>query len=105
MLIATENAEPRVEHPVDVVERLAASNDWCFDREDEDEISIVVAGAWTVITKQFTPPGPWGTEGWPAMVAAVVALLAVVAGAVFPDSDQPTDDTGDASVHSKGIQS
>jgi hypothetical protein len=39
------------------------------------------------------------------MVAAVVALLAVVAGAVFPDSDQPTDDTGDASVHSKGIQS
>jgi arabinofuranan 3-O-arabinosyltransferase len=68
-------------------------------------LSFLVAGAWTVITKQFTPPGPWGTEGWPAMVAAVVALLAVVAGAVFPDSDQPTDDTGDASVHSKGIQS
>jgi hypothetical protein len=54
MLIATENAEPRVEHPVDVVERLAASNDWCFDREDEDEISIVVAGAWTEYHIAFT---------------------------------------------------
>jgi hypothetical protein len=55
MLIATENAEKRVEHPVDVVERLAASNDWCFDREDEDEISIVVAGAWTEYHIAF----PW----------------------------------------------
>ena len=37
----------RAEHPVDVVERLAALNDWAFDRADEDEISILVSGAWT----------------------------------------------------------
>ncbi len=34
----------RAEHPVDVVERLAALRDWSFDREDEDEISISVEG-------------------------------------------------------------
>jgi hypothetical protein len=37
----------RVEHPVDVVERLASINEWAFDRADDDEISILVAGAWT----------------------------------------------------------
>lgn len=34
----------RAEHPVDVVERLAAMREWSFDREDEDEISISVGG-------------------------------------------------------------
>lgn len=34
----------RAEHPVDVVERLAALREWSFDREDEDEISISVEG-------------------------------------------------------------
>ena len=34
----------RAEHPVDVVERLAAMHEWSFDREDEDEISISVEG-------------------------------------------------------------
>src|SRR4051812_45685885 len=32
----------RTEHPVDVVERIASINDWRFDREDDDEISISV---------------------------------------------------------------
>ena len=36
---------PRAEHPVDVVERLAAMREWSFDRDDEDEISISVEGA------------------------------------------------------------
>ena len=34
----------RDEHPVDVVERLASSREWSFDRDDEDEISISVEG-------------------------------------------------------------
>ena len=34
----------RTEHPVDVVERLAATHDWSFDRDDQDEISISVKG-------------------------------------------------------------
>jgi hypothetical protein len=44
----------RAEHPVDVVERLAAGNQWSFDRDDEDEISITVAGAWTSYHIAFT---------------------------------------------------
>ena len=35
----------RAEHPVDVVERLAATHQWSFDRDDQDEISISVDGA------------------------------------------------------------
>ena len=54
MLIATEKETERAEHPVDVVEQLAATNDWSFDREDDDEISIVVAGAWTEYQVAFT---------------------------------------------------
>jgi hypothetical protein len=44
----------RCEHPVDVVERLAALNDWAFDRCDEDEISILVAGTWANYDVAFT---------------------------------------------------
>jgi hypothetical protein len=43
--VETESGE-RPEHPVDVVERIAALNSWAFDRADEDEISILVAGVW-----------------------------------------------------------
>jgi len=49
----SENVE-RHEHPVDVVERLAAVNEWAFDRADEDEISILVAGAWANYEVAFT---------------------------------------------------
>ncbi len=44
----------RCEHPVDVVERLATLNDWAFDRCDEDEISILVAGSWANYDVAFT---------------------------------------------------
>ena len=44
--IASEAAE-RHEHPVDVLERLAALNEWAFDRQDEDEIAILVEGKWS----------------------------------------------------------
>lgn len=37
----------RSNHPLDVVERLAALNDWSFDRDGEDEISVAVSGAWS----------------------------------------------------------
>lgn len=45
---------PRIEHPVDTIERLAAHNQWAFDRDDEDEISISVAGSWTDYNIAFT---------------------------------------------------
>ncbi|MBV8474074.1 MAG: YbjN domain-containing protein [Hyphomicrobiales bacterium] len=46
MNVNENQAGERPEHPVDVVERLAAINEWAFDRADEDEISILVAGTW-----------------------------------------------------------
>jgi hypothetical protein len=51
--LETESSE-RPEHPVDVVERLAALNDWAFDRADEDEISILLAGVWANYEVAFT---------------------------------------------------
>ena len=38
------SADERREHPVYVVERLAAVNEWAFDRAQTDEISILVWG-------------------------------------------------------------
>ncbi|MBN9332559.1 YbjN domain-containing protein, partial [Devosia sp.] len=37
----------RVSHPVDLVEHIASINDWTFERQDADEISISVRGGWS----------------------------------------------------------
>lgn len=34
-------------HPVDVIEQVAYSNDWSFERTGDDEIAMSVAGSWT----------------------------------------------------------
>ncbi len=44
----------RNEHPVDIVERIAAHNRWSFDRDEQDEISISVTGGWTDYNIAFT---------------------------------------------------
>jgi hypothetical protein len=44
----------RPEHPVDMVERVAALNQWSFERSDEDEISISVGGGWADYHVNFT---------------------------------------------------
>lgn len=44
----------RSEHPLDVVERLAAIRDWSFDRAENDEMSIVVSGRWAEYQVAFT---------------------------------------------------
>ncbi|WP_374306011.1 YbjN domain-containing protein [Methylocella sp.] len=44
----------RSEHPVDLIERLASLNQWPFDRDEEDEISITVSGGWTDYNVAFT---------------------------------------------------
>jgi hypothetical protein len=54
MLQSGIEIDERVEHPVDVVERLASLKDWSFDRDDPDEISICVAGAWADYNVAFT---------------------------------------------------
>jgi hypothetical protein len=50
----TESRSARQEHPVDVIEQIAAGNAWAFDREEEDEISITVSGSWTDYQVAFT---------------------------------------------------
>lgn len=46
--------EPRVEHPVDLIERIAHANQWTFERGDEDEISISVDGKFSAYHVAFT---------------------------------------------------
>lgn len=45
--------QPRT-NPLDVVERIAALNDWSFERAGEDEITIVVGGRWSDYQVSFT---------------------------------------------------
>ena len=44
----------RSEHPLDVVERLAAVRDWSFDRAETDEMSVAVKGRWAEYHIAFT---------------------------------------------------
>ena len=44
----------RAEHPLDVVERLAALRDWIFDRAETDEMSVQVDGRWADYHVAFT---------------------------------------------------
>jgi hypothetical protein len=41
-------------NPLDVVERVAALNDWAFERAGEDEITMVVGGRWSDYQISFT---------------------------------------------------
>ncbi len=41
-------------NPLDVVERIAAVNDWSFERAGDDEITILVAGRWSDYQISFT---------------------------------------------------
>jgi hypothetical protein len=52
-LIETTRAE-RGNNPLDVVELMAAGNNWPFERAGEDEIGIVVTGRWTNYQVSFT---------------------------------------------------
>jgi hypothetical protein len=41
-------------NPLEVVERMASSNNWPFERGGEDEIALVVTGKWTNYQVSFT---------------------------------------------------
>jgi hypothetical protein len=49
-----EYGEQRRGNPVDVVERVAALNEWAFERAGDDEISISITGRWTAYQAAFT---------------------------------------------------
>ncbi|HVY01014.1 MAG TPA: YbjN domain-containing protein [Pseudorhodoplanes sp.] len=50
----TEFSEGARANPLDVVERLAAVNDWTFERAGDDEITILVNGRWSDYQVSFT---------------------------------------------------
>ncbi len=37
----------RLNNPIDLIEDMAARNDWSCDRTTDDELTLVVAGSWT----------------------------------------------------------
>ena len=41
-------------NPLDVVERMAATNDWSFERAGDDEITILVRGKWADYQLSYT---------------------------------------------------
>ncbi len=45
-MASIESAFERASHPVDLVESLATTHDWAFERSAEDEITLSVAGSW-----------------------------------------------------------
>jgi hypothetical protein len=49
-----EYAGERRLNPVDVVERVAALNEWTFERAGDDEITISINGRWTSYQAAFT---------------------------------------------------
>ena len=54
MTAMTIDIVERSEHPLDVIERLASFNAWVFDRAEENEISVSVAGTWCEYDVAFT---------------------------------------------------
>ena len=75
----------RSENPVDVIERLAAVNEWSFDRDDDDEISISVAGGWTDYSVAFT----WLPEMEALHVGCAFDLKVPAGGGGFVSSGAP----------------
>jgi hypothetical protein len=53
MSLSNYTDEQRI-NPLDTVERLAAVNDWSFERSSEDEITILVTGKWTDYQVSYT---------------------------------------------------
>lgn len=53
-MMHTGTIDERQEHPLDAIERLAALNDWTFERGDDDELSVSVAGGWSEYHVSFT---------------------------------------------------
>jgi hypothetical protein len=47
MSLLIEFEDDRNIHPVDIIEHIASINDWTFERQNADEISISVRGGWS----------------------------------------------------------
>lgn len=50
----TAASAPRGANPVETVEHVAAAHGWLFARASEDEVTLVISGAWTDYQVSFT---------------------------------------------------
>lgn len=46
-MATAEAGYTRVTNPIDLIEQLAADNDWATDRSSDDELTLIVSGSWT----------------------------------------------------------
>lgn len=49
-----ENSALRESNPLDAVENVASFRNWAFERAAEDELAVLVAGAWTDYSVSFS---------------------------------------------------
>jgi hypothetical protein len=49
-----ETTEDTRYNPLDLVEQVATHHDWTFERNNDDEVTLVVAGRWTEYQLSFT---------------------------------------------------
>lgn len=77
----------RTDNPVDEIEMIAAQNDWTFERSDEDEIAISIAGdeadyhvavSWLSEMEALHVACAFGIKVPAARKAEVIRLLALV---------------------------
>ena len=60
----------RTVHPVDIIEHIASINDWNFERQDADEISISVRGNWSDYHVSFN----WMEDLYTLQIAAALDI-------------------------------
>jgi hypothetical protein len=53
MSLISFSEQPRM-NPLDVVERVASTHGWSFERANDDEITILVTGKWTDYQVSYT---------------------------------------------------
>lgn len=46
-MASREAGYDRLTSPIDIVEQVAGGNDWSFERTNDDELTLIVAGSWT----------------------------------------------------------
>jgi hypothetical protein len=46
-MASTETGYGRVTNPIDLVEQIANSHEWTWERTGDDELMLIVAGSWT----------------------------------------------------------
>lgn len=54
MSLTTAETATLLENPIDVLESIATSQNWPFDRSAEDELSLTVTGSWCDYDLSFT---------------------------------------------------